>query len=78
MAEARGIDGADGRGQRLAQHLAAEHALGAGVGTEAPKNILLDLLQIEQTQHFRQSFLTAFTHGVKQSRFDAFANPSCK
>ncbi len=48
MALPVGFYGADRRRQRLAQHLAAEHTLGARFGTEAAKDVLLDLLEIEQ------------------------------
>ena len=59
MADAVTVDGADGRRQCLAQHLTAEHALRARLGTEAAKNILLDLFQIEQGQDLRQRRLAA-------------------
>ena len=41
------FDGAAGRDQRLADHLAAEHALPADLGRAAAKQIHLDRLEIE-------------------------------
>ena len=46
------FDRADGRHQRLSQHLAAEHALRALFRTQAAENILFDLFQIEQVEDF--------------------------
>ena len=78
MADPRRLDGADGSRQRLAQHLAAKDALMPRLGAEAAKNILFDLLQIEEAQHFVQCRSGGFAHRFNQACFDAFANPSRK
>jgi hypothetical protein len=44
--------------------------------TEAAKNILFDLLQIEEPQNFFQRRLAVVRHGINQPRFAGFANPS--
>ncbi|MNL56785.1 hypothetical protein D3C87_1803030 [compost metagenome] len=41
------VDGALGRDQGLADHLAAEHALPSDLGTAATKQVLLELFEVE-------------------------------
>ena len=43
---------ASGRHKRLSQHLSAENALHAVLGTLAAENVLFDLLQVEQLEDF--------------------------
>ena len=50
------VHGAMGGDQGLPDHLAAEYALPAGLRAQAPKQILLELLDVEDgEQHFQRA-----------------------
>ena len=53
------LDGARGRDQRLAKHLAAEHLRRAHVATVAAEQVVLDPLEIEDLQEIRQALRTS-------------------
>ena len=49
------LDGARGGDQRLAEHLAAEHLRRADVAAVAAEQVVLDPLEVEDLQEFRQA-----------------------
>ncbi len=49
------FDGARGRDQRLAEHLAPEHLRRADVAAVAAEQVVLDPLEVEDLQQFRQA-----------------------